>query len=378
MASNQLIKERYQIRKILGEQYARQTLLALDKRTQNLVVIKLLPLNKNLEWETYKLFENEATTLKELQHLAIPRYLDYFDIETKYGKSFALVQSYIDAPSLEKHIKQGRYFSETELKQIAQAILKILIYLHNRYQPIIHQNIQPGNILLTNHRSGNSVGQVYLVDFGSVQATANRLGTRVIVGTYGYMPPEQFGGYAVFASDLYSLGTTLIYLASGQNPADLPQKDFQVSFENAVNLSPGFTNWLCSMIAPSLNRRLSSAEDAMEALSNLAFSQYRNRQLSGLARSSRSRNILIRNRDSLQLLLPQRSMTRVLIAGILFTIICYASIVAFWGGIIYIWISRGWSVFLENWYFLLAAMLHVYISFWLTKKILLKFFRHIR
>ena len=375
MTSNQLIKERYQIKKILGTQYIQQTLLALDRKTQNLVVIKLLPLSRNLEGETYRLFEKEAKILEELQHVAIPRYLDYFDVETKYGRSFALVQSYIDAPSLEEYVEKGRIFSEAELKQIAQAILKILIYLHNRYLPVIHRNIKPSNIIITN-RSGNSVGQLYLVNFGSVEAAVNQLGIKTIVGTYGYMPPEQFGGFAVFASDVYGLGTTLIHLASGQNPAVLPQKDLQISFEDVVDLSPGFIDWLRSITEPSLDRRLSSAEDAMQALSNLAFSQYRNRKLASLARTS-STNIVVARRDSWEIALPRRSLNFMLIAGILLTIICDVSVIVFWGGVIYNWISEGWSVFLKNWYLLLFALPHLYISFWLTKNILLKLYRHL-
>jgi serine/threonine protein kinase len=374
MTSTQLIKERYQIKKLLGTQYTQQTLLALDRKTQNLVVIKLLPLNRNLERETYRLFEREAKILQELQHVAIPSYLDYFDVETKYGKSFALVQSYVNAPSLEEYVKKGRIFNEAELKKIAQAILKILIYLHNRYRPIIHRDIKPSNILLTN-RSSNNGGQIYLVGFGSVQAAANQLGIKTIVGTYGYMPPEQFGRFAVFASDLYGLGTTLIYLASGRDPADLPQKDLQVSFEDVVDLSPGFTDWLRSITAPSLDRRLSSAEEAMEALSKLAFSQYRNRKLASLTKSS-SRKILIDRDDSWEITLPPRSFNFVLIVGILFTVICDVSVIVFWGGLIFDWISEGWSIFLKNWYFLLVALPHLYISFWLTKKILLKLYRH--
>ena len=374
MTSTQLVKERYQIKKILGTQYTQQTLLALDRKTQNLVVIKLLPLNRNLERETYRLFEREAKILQELQHVAIPSYLDYFDVETKYGKSFALVQSYVDAPSLEEYVKKGRIFNEIELKKIAQAILKIAIYLHNRHRPIIHRDIKPSNILLTN-RSSNNGGQIYLVGFGSVQAAANQLGIKTIVGTYGYMPPEQFGRFAVFASDLYGLGTTLIYLASGQDPADLPQKDLQVSFEDVVNLSPGFIDWLQSITAPSLDRRLSSAEEAMEALSKLAFSQYRNRKLASLTKSS-SRKILTVRDDSWEIALPPRSLNFVLIVGILFTVICDVSVIVFWGGLIYDWIFEGWSVFLKNWYFLLVALPHLYISFWLTKKILLKLYRH--
>ncbi|MFM6157161.1 MAG: protein kinase domain-containing protein, partial [Sphaerospermopsis kisseleviana] len=121
--------------------------------------------------------------------------------------------------------------------------------------------------ILLGERSGNSVGKVYLVDFGSVQTVlASETGTRTIVGTYGYMPQEQFGGRTVPASDLYSLGCTLIYLITGTQPPDLPQKNFRIQFEQVANLSPSLTNWLKKMIEPSLEKRLASAKSALTAL----------------------------------------------------------------------------------------------------------------
>jgi serine/threonine protein kinase len=88
------LKARYQVQRQLGERAGQQTLLALDQQTQELVVVKLLTFSSNLQWETFKLFEREAKTLQELSHPAIPRYLDYFDVETTHSKGFALVQSY--------------------------------------------------------------------------------------------------------------------------------------------------------------------------------------------------------------------------------------------------------------------------------------------
>ncbi|MEL6166823.1 MAG: serine/threonine protein kinase, partial [Cyanobacteria bacterium J06628_3] len=85
-------------------------------------------------------------------------------------------------------------------------------------------------------------------------------------GTYGYMPPEQFGGAACAASDLYSLGATLITLATGIQPADLPQEDMRIAFEKVANLTPGFTEWLGWLIEPSLDKRAASAEVALQAL----------------------------------------------------------------------------------------------------------------
>ncbi|MEG4573410.1 serine/threonine-protein kinase [Microcoleus sp. N3A4] len=264
--SGEILADRYQCDRRLGKQAGRQTLLARDLKTQQQVVVKLLSFSSDFNWEDLKLFEREVETLKSLSHVAIPRYLDSFEIDTPNRKGFALVQSYIEAKSLQEYLSDGRTFSESEVKQLATALLDILAYLHQRQPPVIHRDIKPSNILLKN-RSGNSVGEVYLVDFGAVQTLATQQGKTVtVVGTYGYMPPEQFGGRAVPASDLYGLGATLIALITKQHPADLPQKDLQLEFEQITQLSPAFTNWLKWMTHPSLERRPASVQMAKEVL----------------------------------------------------------------------------------------------------------------
>jgi serine/threonine protein kinase len=264
--SGEILADRYQCDRRLGKQAGRQTLLARDLKTQQQVVVKLLSFSSDFNWEDLKLFEREVETLKSLSHPAIPRYLDSFEIDTPNRKGFALVQTYIEAKSLQEYLSDGRTFSESEVKQLATALLDILAYLHQRQPPVIHRDIKPSNILLKN-RSGNSVGEVYLVDFGAVQTLATQQGKTVtVVGTYGYMPPEQFGGRAVPASDLYGLGATLIALITKQHPADLPQKDLQIEFEQFTQLSSGFTNWLKWMTHPSLDRRPASVQMAKEVL----------------------------------------------------------------------------------------------------------------
>jgi serine/threonine protein kinase len=265
--TNKILASRYEITRQLAKKAGRRTLLALDRETKELVVVKLLSFASDFEWDALKLFEREAKILQAISHPAIPRYLDYFELDlNNSSKGFALVQTYIPAKSLEEYLKSGRNFDEAEVKQLATAVLEILTYLHGRQPPAIHRDIKPSNILLGD-RSGNSIGQVYLVDFGSVQTlAAKESGTMTVVGTYGYMPPEQFGDRTVPASDLYSLGTTLVYLVTGTHPADLPQKDGRIQFAQLTNLSSEFTQWLQRMTEPSLDNRLSSAEKALEEL----------------------------------------------------------------------------------------------------------------
>ncbi|TAE58803.1 MAG: serine/threonine protein kinase [Nostocales cyanobacterium] len=264
-SAKEILLERYEVQKQLGKKAGRRTLLTRDLQTQDLVVVKLLTFDDDFQWQDLKLFEREAETLKSLDHPAIPRYLDYFELDTPGYKGFALVQSYIPAESLEVQLKNGRTFNESEVKQLAVALLEILQYLHSQQPPVIHRDIKPSNILLTN-RSGNHVGDVYLVDFGSVQTIVRTNTTMTIVGSYGYMPPEQFSGKATPASDLYGLGATLIYLVTGQHPADLPQDDLVIQFKEFANITPHFSNWLQKMTQPILSQRFASVDKSLKFL----------------------------------------------------------------------------------------------------------------
>ncbi|MEM7713451.1 MAG: serine/threonine-protein kinase [Cyanobacteria bacterium P01_A01_bin.68] len=257
--SQEFLKKGYEIQQQLARKAGRRTLLAKDLNSQELVVIKLLAFSNDFSWEDLKLFEREAQTLQTLEHPAIPDYIDYFELYTKTGKTYALVQSYIEGKSLEEILEEKGKFTESEIKNIAKPLLEILVYLHRRQPPLIHRDIKPSNIILAE--------RPYLVDFGSVQTLANKGGQTVtVVGTYGYMPPEQFGGAASAASDLYSLGATLITLATGIQPADLPQEDMRIAFEEVANLTPRFAEWLGWLTEPSLDKRASSAEVALQAL----------------------------------------------------------------------------------------------------------------
>jgi len=264
--STQVLGDRYRIVQELGRADDRRTLLAEDLQTRSPVVIKLLIFRRGVDPNAVRLFRREAQTLKSLNHPAIPRYLNFFELEPTTGTAgLALVQAFIQARSLETYLQAGRRFSESETSQIGAAVLDILIYLHGLDPPVIHRDIKPANILLGDR--GNTLNQVYLVDFGAVKNVGiKETTTFTIVGTHGYMPPEQFSGRVTMASDFYSLGTTLITLATGTPIMDIPHRNLRLRFEGIVPLTPEFTAWLKWLTELEASNRPASAQAALQRL----------------------------------------------------------------------------------------------------------------
>lgn len=262
----QVLHGRYQLQQQLGNNAGRQTWLAVDRGASpaETVIVKLLAFSPHMQWDDLKLFEREAMVLQQLNHPRIPQYRDYFSLEPQTGAGlnwFGLVQQYIPSSSLSQLLHQGQRFSQSQVQNIAQSVLQILIYLHNLNPPVLHRDIKPSNLIL------GEDGEVYLVDFGAVQDTAAGEGvTFTVVGTTGYAPLEQFWGRAVPASDLYALGATLIHLLTGTPPADLPQRDLHIQFRDRVSLHPHFLRWIEILTAPDVEQRFADASQALEAL----------------------------------------------------------------------------------------------------------------
>ncbi|WP_017717970.1 pentapeptide repeat-containing protein [Kamptonema formosum] len=210
------------------------------------------------EWSGFKAYQREIEVLQQLSHPRIPRYLDSF--EAPHG--FCLVQEYKDALSL----AEKSTLSQKNLKYIAISVLEILADLQKLNPPVIHWDIKPDNILVDEQFNA------YLVDFGFPRIRGGQLAiSSVTTGTPGFMPPEeQFGHQISEASDLYSLGATLICLLTGTRSADvgkLIDDDYRFSFKHLVpKLNPRFAGWLEKMVASNVKDRYANASVALAAL----------------------------------------------------------------------------------------------------------------
>lgn len=274
MDNVRLLNQRYEIKEILGHGGFTTTYRAFDRESQRECAIKCLSFRKIEDWKTLELFEREAKVLKNLDHPQIPKYLDFFTCETEHDTEFYLVQEHVEGKSLAQLIQEGRHFTEREALKIALGIVRILEYLHSFSPPLVHRDIKPGNILLSDFK------RAFLIDFGSVRDTMlddiySSRGMPTIVGTFEYMPIEQAEGRAVPVSDIYSLGMTLIALLSHQSPASMDRQNLRIDFRPHINISSGFAEILDRMVQPDWHARYQNASELRRDLEQLLGRQRR-------------------------------------------------------------------------------------------------------
>lgn len=257
-----IIAQRYRLLDILGQGAIGITYAAEDLQTGEQVALKAVSLRRMDDFKVLELFEREVRILAQLNHPSIPCYLDHFQVYKRRDRFFYLAQQLAEGKSLSALVEKGWRPDEKEVKHIAIQILEILIYLQQLTPPVIHRDIKPQNII--RHHDG----KVFLVDFGAVQDVYHNTltGGCTVVGTYGYMAPEQFRGQAVLATDLYALGATLIYLLTQTAPADLPHRKLKIDFRPLVQVSKQFADCLERTIEPVPEDRFVSAEEALAVL----------------------------------------------------------------------------------------------------------------
>ncbi len=208
-------------------------------------------------------FLREGALLRELDHPRIPRFIHSFKEGDGVATRLYLAQQYVEGPSLLEQLATHR-FAEAELSRIAHAVLELLEYLHGREPRVLHRDVKPANLLR------QPSGEVVLVDFGAARLLTRDVTHRsTLVGTFGYMPPEQIGGTAGPSADLYALGATLLHLGTRKEPAELWTEGLEHAVEAAKHLSGGFRLFLSRLLADSPEERFASAASAREALEGL-------------------------------------------------------------------------------------------------------------
>ncbi|MEH2054063.1 serine/threonine-protein kinase [Nostoc sp.] len=209
-----LLQERYRLLKQVGKGGFCKTFLAVDEG--QFPPVPCVIQESSPESETFKTFQQKAKQLEELgKHPQIPALLAYFE----QNGHFYLVQEFIAGTNLAQLVEEEGVFNETQIWQLLEDLLPVLQFISDRN--IIHRDIKPQNII---RRSPiTKKGDFVIVDFNTAKIVAeiDRLTSETSIGSPEYAAPEQTRGKAVFASDLYSLGVTCIYLLTQIPPFDL-------------------------------------------------------------------------------------------------------------------------------------------------------------
>ncbi|MGI0486214.1 protein kinase domain-containing protein [Pantanalinema rosaneae CENA516] len=268
--SRQRFRDRYEILKILGRGGFGVTFLARDAGLPGhpLCVIKQLcpkVSDPTALQRARKRFEQEAKTLSRLgNHAQIPMLLDYFEADGE----FYLVQEYVRGYTLAREIRRSGPVSEAAVKQFLREILPLLQYIHDNR--VIHRDIKPPNLIRC-----KDDGRLVLIDFGAVKEQISQIEdsgfkypTTQFVGTVGFAPPEQLATRPVYASDIYAIGVTCLYLLSGKSPLEFDYEFIsgEVRWQEHVQVSEHFGNVLSKMLKISPQERYQSAKDVLRAM----------------------------------------------------------------------------------------------------------------
>lgn len=237
----------YTLGEVLGAGAQGNTYRAVHRETGAVVAIKVLTL-RGSSWKGFDLFERECDVLASLDHPTIPRYIDRFADEDE-GR-FGLVMELVEGQALAEHLRRRRYPTEERLWEILEQSLDVLDYLHRREPPVIHRDLKPANLL------ERPDGRIALVDFGGVRVALRPEGGSTMVGTFGYMAPEQLHGAAQPATDIYSLGASLAALTCGREADRLPRSGLKIDLQQVMTDGP-LRDVLARMLEPDPADRLS-------------------------------------------------------------------------------------------------------------------------
>ena len=267
MKIGQVIKDRYKVIELLGEGGMAYVYKAKDMQLERMVAIKTLKPNYVEQTTFVERFKREAQTAANLNHPNIVQIFDWGIEEEPY-----FVMEYIEGNTLTSIISSKKTISLSDVLFIGAQVANGLQAAHT--QGLVHRDIKPGNIMIT------PGGKVKVTDFGivSIQDEESDITkTGSILGTASYISPEQAQGKAVsVGSDLYSLGTVLYELLTGNPPFEgespiatatkhLTEKPDKPS-KYRKDLPKGIENAVLKLLHKNPRDRFKSAEDLRAVL----------------------------------------------------------------------------------------------------------------
>jgi eukaryotic-like serine/threonine-protein kinase len=261
----QQLRDRYKILSVI----AQGGMGAIYEATDEVLGIKVAVKENLFSQEVaIRQFKAEAQILASLRHPNLPRVTDHFEI---HAQGQYLIMDYVYGADLKDLLNDNGAFSEGEAIKIGIEVCKALDYLHKRNPPVIHRDIKPGNIKISD------TGEVHLVDFGLAKQAI--VGEQTLTGaqalTPGFAPPEQYGQGTDYRTDIYSLGATLYAAVTMEAPIDglsrAAGNNTWINIqEKNPKISPRFNEVINKAMAIKVGDRYQSADEFLQALSSIS------------------------------------------------------------------------------------------------------------
>ncbi len=242
---------------LLGQGSQGATYAATAEEGGRAVAIKRFDVRGARGWKDVELAEREARVLATIDHPLVPRYIEHFEEDG----ALYLVMDRVEGETLEALRKREGALPEAEVRRFLACADRALTYLHGRGSPVVHRDVKPSNVVR------RADGSYVLVDFGAVSEQLRR-GSSTIVGTMGYMAPEQLQGRGLPASDVYAVGATALAALAGVEPETLPHKGLRVDVRTALQgrASPELVSALERMLEPDPDLRAPSVAAALDGV----------------------------------------------------------------------------------------------------------------
>jgi serine/threonine-protein kinase len=202
---------KYQITEVIGRGAMGVVYKAFDpniRRTMAMKVVRLDAMDDGRTPAMLARFRNEAQAAGRLSH---PGIVGIYDYGADRGLAY-IAMEYIEGNSLREYLSRGTRFGQRDVVSIMVQLLEALAYAHE--QGVWHRDIKPANLIVMRN------GKLKIADFGIARIESSNLThVGVVMGTPGYMAPEQYTGATVdLRVDVFSAGVVMYELLTGLKP----------------------------------------------------------------------------------------------------------------------------------------------------------------
>lgn len=221
-----------------------------------IVAVKVLDRTPIHSSAVHRLFARSARFLSTMSHPALPSVRGF---ETNRRRSF-LVMERLDGGTLWSRVAQGKVMRGATIDALLRRLLEGIAYLHAR--DLVHGDVTPRNVMFRTVRDDQPV----LVDFDGLCTTTER-DVASLVMTPGYTAPEQRVGELGPGSDLFGVGATMVFAATGKAPDRLDRIGEHLDVDlSRADLSETTRALLQRLVAIDPQRRPKSAQAALETM----------------------------------------------------------------------------------------------------------------